>query len=175
MLLILCLPWWSEMYSFIICFWKSRFVWHLAIRASASRSGDKMALGIMWLPLRYVEVNSILWLIIWKLKTHSFSNLIPSQWKNVHSEVNWRIMSLIQMQMKFQFGVALGNLIDESPVDRYRHHPPLHQFPSSCRNNGSDGWNERSSSSPCHWLIHSVSSHSSLIVFLPFNSLSPQK
>lgn len=32
----------------------------------------------MWLPLRYKEVNYILWFIIWKLKTHSFSNLIPS-------------------------------------------------------------------------------------------------
>lgn len=41
-------------------------------------SGDKMSLRIMWLPLRYKEVNYILWFIIWKLKTHSFSNLIPS-------------------------------------------------------------------------------------------------
>lgn len=31
----------------------------------------------MWLPLRYKEVNYIPWFIIWKLKTHSFSNLIP--------------------------------------------------------------------------------------------------
>lgn len=38
---------------------------------------DKMSLRIMWLPLRYEEVNYIPWFIIWKLKTHSFSNLIP--------------------------------------------------------------------------------------------------
>lgn len=52
-------------------------------------------------------------------------------------------MLLIQMQMKFQFGVALGSLIDESPVDRYRCHPPSHQFPGSSRNNGNDGRNEQ--------------------------------
>lgn len=31
----------------------------------------------MWLPLRYKKVNYAPWFIMWKLKTHSFSNLIP--------------------------------------------------------------------------------------------------
>lgn len=52
-------------------------VWLRVVTRSLGGAEDKMSLRIMWLPLRYKEVNYIPWFIIWKLKTHSFSNLIP--------------------------------------------------------------------------------------------------
>lgn len=52
-------------------------VWLRVMMRSLGGAEDKMSLRIMWLPLRYKEVNYIPWFIIWKLKTHSFSNLIP--------------------------------------------------------------------------------------------------
>lgn len=52
-------------------------VWQRVMMRSLSGARDKMSLRIMWLPLRYNEVNYIHRFIIWKLKTHSFSNLIP--------------------------------------------------------------------------------------------------
>lgn len=52
-------------------------VWLHVVTRSLGGAEDKMSLRIMWLPLRYKEVNYIPWFIIWKLKTHSFSNLIP--------------------------------------------------------------------------------------------------
>lgn len=52
-------------------------VWQHVRMRSLGGAQDKMSLRIMWLPLRYKEVNYIPWFIIWKLKTHSFSNLIP--------------------------------------------------------------------------------------------------
>lgn len=52
-------------------------VWQHVRARSLGGAQDKMSLRIMWLPLRYKEVNYIPWFIIWKLKTHSFSNLIP--------------------------------------------------------------------------------------------------
>lgn len=52
-------------------------VWLRVVTRSLGGAKDKMSLRIMWLPLRYKEVNYIPWFIIWKLKTHSFSNLIP--------------------------------------------------------------------------------------------------
>lgn len=52
-------------------------VWLYVVTRSLGAAEDKMSLRIMWLPLRYKEVNYIPWFIIWKLKTHSFSNLIP--------------------------------------------------------------------------------------------------
>lgn len=52
-------------------------VWLCVVTRSLAGAEDKMSLRIMWLPLRYKKVNYIPWFIIWKLKTHSFSNLIP--------------------------------------------------------------------------------------------------
>lgn len=52
-------------------------VWQRVRTRSLGGARDKMSLRIMWLPLRYKEVNYMPWFIIWKLKTHSFSNLIP--------------------------------------------------------------------------------------------------
>lgn len=52
-------------------------VWLCVVTRSLAGAEDKMSLRIMWLPLRHKKVNYIPWFIIWKLKTHSFSNLIP--------------------------------------------------------------------------------------------------
>lgn len=68
----------EEKMYFLLPLWKHDWcVWLHVVTRSLGGAEDKMSLRIMWLPLRYKKVNYIPWFIIWKLKTHSFSNLIP--------------------------------------------------------------------------------------------------
>lgn len=52
-------------------------MWQRVTMRSLGGARDKMSLRIMWLPSRYKKVNYVPWFIMVKLKTHSFSNLIP--------------------------------------------------------------------------------------------------
>lgn len=128
---------------------------------------DKMSLRIMWLPLRYKEVNYTPWFIIWKLKTHSFSNLIPpsmeqcSLWAKLANNVTNSDADVISIR-----GAAARR--DERVPDGSLPllSPPSRQFPSSCDNNlGNKGG--RGSAS----LFHSSRSNHpilNVIVFLSF-------
>lgn len=128
---------------------------------------DKMSLRIMWLPLRYKEVNYTPWFIIWKLKTHSFSNLIPpsmeqcSLWAKLANNVTNSDADVISI-----WGAAARR--DERVPDGSLPllSPPSRQFPSSCDNNlGNKGG--RGSAS----LFHSLRWNHlilNVIVFLSF-------
>lgn len=128
---------------------------------------DKMSLRIMWLPLRYKEVNYTPWFIIWKLKTHSFSNLIPpsmeqcSLWAKLANNVTNSDADVISVRgavVRRDERVPDGSL----PLLSL----PSRQFPSSCDNNlGNKGG--RGSAS----LFHSLRSNHlilNVIVFLSF-------
>lgn len=129
---------------------------------------DKMSLRIMWLPLRYKEVNYIPWFIIWKLKTHSFSNLIPpsmeqcSLWAKLANNVTNSDADVISIRgaAAARWWTSPGWIV-AAPIS------PSRQFPSSCDNNLSNKGGRGSaipcstSHTPSHLILH-------LIVFLSF-------
>ena len=99
------------------------------MRRSLAGTGDKMSLRIMWLPSRYEEVNYIPWFIIWKFKTHSFSNLIPSPmeqcslWAKLANNVTKSNADVISYRGLW------SEVMDESPMDRCHSYLPVSPIP----------------------------------------------